>query len=125
MKRPHWRKMSWVVIIWCAIIVIWAVAGGVSSANDCANQHGNAYMSAQTVKNACDAGAGLGIAAILFIGFMGFLFFSLIWLMTRPKGRMCPVCGENVKRGKTFCPGCGHDFAAAAAAGHPAPAPTP
>lgn len=113
-RRPHWRKMTWVVIIWCAIILIWAIAGGSNAASDCGHQAGSAYLSAKDAKNACDAGAGIGVAAIVMVGFFGFVFLSLIWFMTRPKGRICPVCGERVKRGLTVCPSCHHDFAAAA-----------
>jgi hypothetical protein len=105
--------MSWVVIVWCVVILVWAIGGGASSANDCSHQTGSAFLSAQGAKNACDAGTGLGVAVILLIGFFGFVFLSLIWFMTRPKGRECPVCGENVKRGTTVCRACGHDFRAA------------
>jgi hypothetical protein len=113
MKRPHWRKMSWAIIAWCVLILIWAIAGGSSSANNCINQS-TGVLTRQQATNACDTGAGIGVAIILFIGFIGFVFLSLIWLMTRPKGRDCPVCGVNVKRGQTTCGGCGHDFRAAA-----------
>ncbi|MGH2981676.1 MAG: zinc ribbon domain-containing protein [Solirubrobacterales bacterium] len=41
--------------------------------------------------------------------------------MTRPRGRDCPSCGENVKKGQTACPDCGYDFAAAATRVRPAP----
>jgi rubredoxin len=54
------------------------------------------------------------VALILLIGFFGFVFFSLIWFMTRPRGRDCPVCGSLVKRGQTACKSCGHDFRTAA-----------
>jgi hypothetical protein len=112
MPRPHWRKMTWVLIIWSVLILIWAIGGGAS--NDCGSE------TTQTAKDACEAGTGIGVALILFIGFIGFVFLSLIWLMTRPKGRDCPVCGEKVKRGQTKCPHCGHDFAAAATPSQPA-----
>jgi hypothetical protein len=117
MRRPHWRKMTWAIIVWCALIVIWAIAGGSSAANDCANQSGSAFLTAKDAQNACDAGAGIGVAVILFIGFIGFVFLSLIWFMTGRGRRDCPACGRGVKRGKTVCPSCGHDFAAAAGAG--------
>jgi hypothetical protein len=110
--RPHWRKMTWVLIVWSAVILIWAIGGGAS--NDCGSE------ATQSAKDACAAGTGIGVALILIIGFIGFVFFSLIWLMTRPKGRVCPACGENVKRGRTECPNCGHDFAAAAVSARPA-----
>lgn len=107
MPRPHWRKMTWVLIIWSALILIWAIAGGSSAGNECASK------TAKLSREACEAGTGIGVALILFIGFVGFVFFSLIWFMTRPRGRDCPVCGERVKKGKTTCKKCGHDFAAA------------
>ena len=103
--RPHWRKMTWVLIVWCAAILVWAVAGGAQ-----ANCTG-AYASA------CQAGTGIGIAIILLIGFVGFVFFALIWFMTRSRGRDCPACGETAKRGVTVCKHCGHDFARAARSG--------
>ncbi len=123
MRRPHWRKMTWVLILWSAIILIWAIAGGASanhqSLQGCLNQ---GVLSRQDCQNAANAGTGIGVAIILVIGFFGFVFFSLIWFMSRPRVRDCPACGTAVKRGKTACPNCGHDFAAAAAQPGAAPA---
>lgn len=107
--RPHWRKMTWVLIIWSALILLWAITG--AAANECANEP------TTLEQDACEAGTGIGVALILLIGFFGFAFFSLIWFMTRPRGRECPACGERVKKGQTTCPACGHDFAAAATGG--------
>ena len=108
-----WRKTTWVIIAWCVLIVVWVIAGTAS--NDCAHQTGSAFLSAQDAQNACDAGTGIGVALVLFIGFIGFVFLSLIWFMTGRGRRDCPACGRGVKRGKTVCPSCGHDFAVAAA----------
>lgn len=47
------------------------------------------------------------------IWILGFLVFSLIWFMSRPKGRVCPACGENVRKGLTVSPNCQYDFAKA------------
>ena len=80
-----WRKMTWVLWAWSALILVWAVGGGGSVAAECANERGDAFISAQTAQDACAAGAGIGIAIILFIGFIGFVFLSLIWFMTRPR----------------------------------------
>jgi hypothetical protein len=99
MRRPHWRKMTWVLIVWCAVILAWAIGGASSS--HCSGQY----------SNACQAGTGIGVALVLFIGFFGFVFFALIWFMSRPRNRDCPTCGNAVKRGVTVCPSCGHDFA--------------
>jgi hypothetical protein len=110
----HWRKMTWLIWLWCIAIIVWAVAGGGSTASNCAHQRGDQFLSKHAAQQACDAGAGIGIAIILVIGFVGFVFLALIWLMSRPRRRDCPVCGSGVKRGLTVCPKCGHDFAAAA-----------
>jgi hypothetical protein len=112
----RWRKMTWVLLIWCAAILVWATVGGANanhqSVQDCLLQ---GVLTAQQCQSAADVGTGIGVAAILGIGFFGFVFLSLIWFMTRPRGRGCPVCGELVKRGRTACASCGHDFAAASA----------
>jgi len=75
-RLRHVRKMTYVLWAWCLAILAWAVAGGSSAASTC---HG-------TYANACQAGTGIGVALILFVGFCGFVFLSLIWFMTRPKG---------------------------------------
>ena len=112
MPRPHWRKMTWLLIVWCVLILIWAVGG--ASSNNCAQQ---------TYKAACQAGTGIGVVLILGLGFFGYVFLSLIWFMTRPRHRDCPVCGNAVKRGSTVCASCGHDFAGPApGTGPPVPA---
>lgn len=98
--------MTWVLIIWSALILVWAVAGGGSAASDCADE------ATEAARSACEAGTGIGIAIILLIGFFGFMFFGLIWLMTRPRTRPCPRCGEDVKKGEMECQSCGFDFSA-------------
>jgi hypothetical protein len=110
--------MTWVLILWCVIILIWAIAGG-SSSNHQAVQNcvSGGFVSQSDCQNAANAGTGIGVALILLIGFVGFVFFSLIWFMTRPRGRTCPTCGETVKRGMTTCASCGYDFARAAESG--------
>ena len=100
---PRWRKATWALVIWCVVILVWAIAG--AAGNDCAKQATDLDTSA------CQAGTGIGVAIILLLGFFGFIFFSLIWLMSRPRKRECPRCGEDVKKGKTVCPSCQFDFA--------------
>lgn len=75
----RWRKMTWVLIIWSALILIWAIAGGGAAADECAKQI------TQLEREACETGAGIGILLVLLIGFFGFVFFSIIWFMTRPR----------------------------------------
>jgi hypothetical protein len=106
--------MTWVLVLWCAVILVWAIAGGAhanhESVQDCVSQ---GVLTAQQCQDAANVGTGIGVVAVLGIGFFGFVFLSIIWLMTKPRGRECPICGEFVKRGQTVCAGCGHDFASA------------
>jgi hypothetical protein len=59
-------------------------------------------------------GTGIGIALVFLLWFLGFVVLSLVWFMTRPRGRDCPVCGNNVKRGQMVCANCGYDYRASA-----------
>jgi hypothetical protein len=118
----HWRKMTWVIVLWCVAIIVWAVAGASTTHHDVQTCLAQGVLTRQECQSAADAGAGIGIGIILFIGFIGFVFLSLIWLMTRPRGRDCPVCGNLVKRGKTVCPSCQYDFRTAATGTVRAPA---
>jgi hypothetical protein len=122
--RPGWRKMTWVVIVWCVLMAIWIVAAiaGANNSEECAREV-NSILSQETCEDARNAGTGIGVIALWFIWFFGFIALSLIWFMTRPKGRECPACGENVTRGMTACPKCSFDFAAAAQTAPAAPAP--
>lgn len=102
MRFPRWRKATWALLIWCALILIWAIAG--AAGNDCAKE------ATELNQSACETGTGIGVLLILFIGFFGFVFFSLIWMMTRPRKRQCPGCAEDVRKGLTVCKSCGYNF---------------
>jgi hypothetical protein len=119
---PRWRKMTWVLLIWVALIVVWiaSASGNVSDACDTPEERG--VLTQEQCEAAAEVGTGLGLVGVFFIGFIGFIILGLIWIMSRPKRRTCPVCGEDVKKGRTTCPKCGHDFAAGyQAASAPAP----
>ncbi len=75
--------MTWVLILWCGLILAWAIGG--AAANKCSSQKGDQFLSTHSAVAACQAGTGIGVAIILFIGFFGFVFFSLIWFMSRPR----------------------------------------
>jgi hypothetical protein len=120
MNPLRWRKMTWVVLIWTGLMFAWMIGGAASAQDsaDCASE------ATQALRDACEAGTdigtGLGVAALFFLWFIGFLVLSIVWFMTRRKGRECPVCGEDVKKGRTTCKKCGHDFAASVRPGSPA-----
>jgi hypothetical protein len=101
------RKASWALIIWTGLMGLWA-ATGLSSTNDACSSDRNVY---------CEAGAtigrGLGLTFLALVWFVGFLILGVIWLATRPQRRLCPVCGNQVKKGVVVCSRCGFDFRAA------------
>ena len=99
--------MTWALILWSVLMLVWIIAGGAGA--NCGQ-----YAPDSPERIGCEAGTGIGIAGLMFLWFIGFVILALIWFMTRPKGRDCPVCGTLVKRGQTKCPSCGHDFAEAA-----------
>jgi hypothetical protein len=113
MSPPRWRKMTWVLVIWCAVMAIWII-GAIVSADPAGNCADPGVLSRETCEDASNTGTGIGVVVLWFVWFFGFVALSLIWFMTRRRGRSCPVCGENIKKGLTACPSCGHDFAAAA-----------
>jgi len=116
MNPLQWRKMTWVLNIWNVIFLIWIIAGvSDRSSKTC---EASTYLSKQDCIAASDAGTTIGVGLIIFLWFLGFVVLGLVWFMTRRRDRMCPVCGEDVKRGATVCKSCGHDFAATA---RPAP----
>lgn len=82
--RPHWRKMSWVVIIWCVVMGIWIISA-IGTSDPSGNCVHPGAISKQTCEDASNAGTGIGVVVLWFIWFFGFIPLSLIWFMTRPK----------------------------------------
>lgn len=102
------RVMSWVLIAWCAIFAVWiGVAIADRPSEECA-------AGDSLCQDASDVGTSIGVGLVFGLFFIGFVILSLIWLMTRPKRRLCPACGTDTRRGDTACRQCQFDFAAAA-----------
>jgi hypothetical protein len=110
-----------VIVVINVLFLIWIIAGVASTGDSCAGLTGPEL-------EACEAGtavgASIGVGIILFLWFLVDAILGILWLVTRSKGRPCPVCGTRVKEGVTVCPKCGHDFRAAAA-GTPGVPPPP
>jgi len=101
----------------------WIIGAAASSdPTGYCESHRGRFLSLHACESAHDAGTGIGVGILIVLWFLGFVVLAAIWLMTRPRERVCPVCGERVKRGRTTCASCGHDFAAAHAAGITRPA---
>lgn len=105
--RPHWRKMTWAVLIFNAIMLIWLITSLTASTKGSCN--GLTVSECAGVSDVAHT-AVAGIQIVLWV--LGDLILGVLWLVT--KGRSCPVCGRSVRRGMTVCKSCGHDFAAPA-----------
>ncbi len=79
---PRWRKATWALLIWTALIVLWIVAGTSAVGDNCAGETGDAL---EMCRAATGIGAGIGVTFIIIIWFLGFIILGLIWLMSRPK----------------------------------------
>ncbi len=109
------RPLTWFLVIWSAIFGIWlisALAVTGSAIEDCAP--GDTLCEAGNAGSA--VGGTIGVGLILFLWFLVFVPMLIVWFVRRPS-RVCPACGTEAKKGVTRCVPCGHDFAAAAAAG--------
>jgi RNA polymerase subunit RPABC4/transcription elongation factor Spt4 len=113
MKRPRWRKMTWFIVVVNVLFLIWLIAGAGAAAENCEGLVGEDL-------DICEAGtavgATIGAGIIIFLWVLVDIILGILWLVTNRGRRVCPACGEDVKRGVTVCPNCGHDFAAAARA---------
>ena len=83
MKR--YRKSTWGLVVWTALIGLWLVSGmaNVAQSHTC--------DSAAEFTQVCQAGTTVGAGiAIVFIGglwFMGFLVGSVVWFASKSKGQ--------------------------------------
>lgn len=67
----RYRKATWALILWSVLSTYWLVSG-------LATTHCKGSQ-------ACEAGASVGVAVILVVGFCGFIALSLIWIMSKPQ----------------------------------------
>lgn len=98
------RKMSWAIILWTVLFAVWIIAAIASRTSQDCRPGDDACVTAS------DAGTGIGVFLIIMLWFFGFIILSILWFMTRSRGRQCPRCGNDVKRGVMTCKKCGFDF---------------
>jgi hypothetical protein len=82
MKR--WRKMTWAIIAWSTLMLVWIVAG-IASASSKVDEACGSGLYQQDCRDAYTAGAGVGVGLLIGLWFMGFVVLALVWFMTRPK----------------------------------------
>jgi hypothetical protein len=101
---PHWRKMTWAIVIWTVWSVFWVATGVGAVSNSCAGKVGTDLSTCQA---ATAAGGGIGVTFIFFIWFIVFVVLSIIWFMTRgrttvvvygPQGQQASVAESEAKK---------------------------
>ena len=108
--RPYWRKMTWAILIFNVIALMYIVISGSSSGNP---SNCNA-LSQQACNDAYNTGYGIAVGILIFLWVVVDVILGVIWIVTQ--GRSCPVCGKGVRKGVFVCKHCGHDFRATGAA---------
>lgn len=119
------RKATWAILIWTGFWILMTylltqATGQVGA--ECASE-AQGELGEAICDDAAIAAGGFWFVIGFLIWFVGFAILALIYLGTRPQRRLCPACGNQVKKGRTQCPKCGFDFRVAA--GMVPPPPTP
>lgn len=102
--------MTWVVLVFNVLMVVWIVAGLVGVSDNCADEVGSALDACET---GTAVGASIGIAFLVILWALGDVILGVLWLVTRKTaaaGRVCPVCGAAVDVGMVVCTTCGYDY---------------
>lgn len=117
-RLPHWRIFSWVIVAFNLLMLVWIIAGAATASSAAGCGHAQAIAGIETAKQAAsschaaaDVGTAIGVAALIAVWVAGDIILGVLWLVTRPRGRLCPACGTTAKRGVTSCRSCGHNFA--------------
>ena len=120
---PGWRKSTYIILIFNLIMLAWII-GAASSGSVGSGDATNCGSRSQSDCNTAQ-GIGTAIAMMLLIPLwaMGNILWGVIWLVNNgKKGRVCPVCGNTVKKGLVARKSCGHDVRTAVVSPGPAPA---
>ena len=118
----RWRFLTWVILFFNALMLFLVILLLATAADNCDGLTGTRLESCET---GTAVGATIGTGLIVFFWVGGSVILGLIWLVTNKKARDCPACGRHVKRGRTTCRKCGHDFAPAQTASPSIPPPPP
>jgi hypothetical protein len=85
MRIRKWRKMTWTLLVFNGLMLIWAISAGASASGTSTECLNDTVLGAETCNDAQDIGAGIAVVMIGVLWFVGFIVLSLIWFMTRPK----------------------------------------
>lgn len=113
--------MSWVVIIFNVLMLIWVVGGIASTGEgtaDCKEEAAtNQFLDDELCDDAAAVGTAIGVGILIFLWAAGDIILGIIWLVTnggnQRKGpandgttRECPHCKSLIRRDASVCPHC-------------------
>lgn len=104
-RFPRWRIFTWVILAFNVIMLVWAI-WGATTAESCSGKTGQEL----DICEAGQAGTGIGVLLVILLWALGDVILGVLWLITKPRKRVCPACGNSVRRGVMQCHACGYDF---------------
>lgn len=78
----RWRKMTWTILIWTFLFLVWGISGASAVSNSCVGRTGDDLSICQA---GTAIGGGIGLTLIFGLWFVGFIVLALVWFMSRPK----------------------------------------
>ncbi|MGW0836665.1 hypothetical protein [Streptomyces prunicolor] len=79
-RFPRWRPLTWVILAFNAVMLVWLIAGVNSASNsgkDCGAQ--------QLCQDANDIGTAIGAGLVVFLWAAGAVILGVIWLVTNSR----------------------------------------
>jgi hypothetical protein len=98
----HWRKSSWALIIWTALMIWGVFSSAWAAAKLCAE-------TTRTYPGDCSGSVLFSVYVVLFIWFVVAVPLWVIRHSAKRKGRICPACGRSVPVSRMRC-SCGYSF---------------
>ena len=80
-----WRKMTWVIIAWSALVVVGGLAISGHTANKFTSSCQNTLGASSLCQQVGAQTASQQFEHIMKIGVVGFIILSILWFMTRPQ----------------------------------------
>lgn len=76
-KRRHWRVLTWVILVWNVLMLVWIVSALASTKDACTGTHAT-----DACRTGATAGAGIAVIVILFLAAIVDVILGIIWMVT-------------------------------------------
>jgi hypothetical protein len=95
--KKKMRTLSWVIIGFNVLMLVWMVGGSISAANhaNCAAETGTEFFSQADAQDVCEGataiGTGIAVFGLLFLTMMVDVILGVIWIVTRKHHQYTPA----------------------------------